>query len=67
MADIYYQVSGCSRQFGWQIISKSKRYYLHVLVTGFDIIFLSERMMMLGMHFIDANMPFKDVYIHAYP
>ena len=37
-----------------------------MLVTGFDIIFFwVARMMMLGMHFNDGEVPFKDVYIHA--
>ena len=43
------------------------RYYPgDVLVTGFDIIFFwVARMMMMGMYFMDGNVPFKDVYIHA--
>jgi valyl-tRNA synthetase len=43
-----------------------KRYYpTDVLVTGFDIIFFwVARMMMMGLHFMDA-VPFRDVYIHA--
>ena len=43
------------------------RYYPgDVLVTGFDIIFFwVARMMMMGMHFMDGEVPFKDVYIHA--
>ncbi len=43
------------------------RYYPgDVLVTGFDIIFFwVARMMMMGMHFMDGQVPFKDVYIHA--
>ena len=37
-----------------------------VLVTGFDIIFFwVARMMMMSMHFMDGEVPFKDVYIHA--
>ena len=44
-----------------------KRYYPgNVLVTGFDIIFFwVARMMMMGMHFMDGEIPFKDIYIHA--
>ena len=44
-----------------------KRYYPgDVLVTGFDIIFFwVARMMMMGMHFMDGEVPFKEVYIHA--
>ena len=44
-----------------------KRYYPgDVLVTGFDIIyFWVARMMMMGMHFMDGEIPFKDIYIHA--
>ncbi|MGH7100367.1 MAG: valine--tRNA ligase, partial [Stellaceae bacterium] len=42
------------------------RYYpTDVLVTGFDIIFFwVARMMMMGLHFMDA-VPFRTVYIHA--
>ena len=37
-----------------------------VLVTGFDIIFFwVARMMMMGLHFMDKEVPFKEVYIHA--
>ncbi|MGB2324274.1 MAG: valine--tRNA ligase [Candidatus Puniceispirillales bacterium] len=44
-----------------------KRYYPgDVLVTGFDIIFFwVARMMMMSMHFMDGEVPFRDVYIHA--
>ena len=36
------------------------------LVTGFDIIFFwVARMMMMSMHFMDSEVPFKEVYIHA--
>ena len=44
-----------------------KKYYpTNVLVTGFDIIFFwVARMMMMGMHFMDDEVPFKEVYIHA--
>ncbi|MBS9476142.1 valine--tRNA ligase [Ancylobacter radicis] len=43
------------------------RYYpTSVLITGFDIIFFwVARMMMMGLHFMDGEIPFKDVYIHA--
>ncbi|MEM1390381.1 MAG: valine--tRNA ligase, partial [Pseudomonadota bacterium] len=37
-----------------------------VLVTAFDIIFFwVARMMMMGLHFMKGEVPFKDVYIHA--
>ena len=44
-----------------------ERYYPgDVLVTGFDIIFFwVARMMMMGMHFMDGEVPFKTVYMHA--
>ena len=44
-----------------------KKYYPgSVLVTGFDIIFFwVARMMMLGMHFMNNEVPFKEIYIHA--
>jgi valyl-tRNA synthetase len=41
-------------------------YPTSVLVTGFDIIFFwVARMIMMGLHFRDGEVPFKDVYIHA--
>ena len=41
-------------------------YPTSVLVTGFDIIFFwVARMMMMGLHFRDGVVPFRDVYIHA--
>ena len=44
----------------------SKYYPTSVLVTGFDIIFFwVARMMMMGIHFMDKEVPFKEVYIHA--
>ncbi|UKV16488.1 valine--tRNA ligase [Thalassospiraceae bacterium SW-3-3] len=44
----------------------NKYYPGDVLVTGFDIIFFwVARMIMMGMHFMDGEVPFKDVYIHA--
>ena len=40
-------------------------YPTSTLVTGFDIIFFwVARMIMLGLHFMDA-VPFRDIYIHA--
>ena len=53
---------------GWpEDTSELNRYYPgDVLVTGFDIIFFwVARMMMMSMHFMDGEVPFKDVYIHA--
>ena len=43
-----------------------KYYPTSVLVTGFDIIFFwVARMMMMGIHFMDNEVPFKEIYIHA--
>ena len=44
-----------------------KRHYkTDVLVTGFDIIFFwVARMMMSGLHFMDDEVPFHTVYVHA--
>ncbi|MDA8716689.1 valine--tRNA ligase [Alphaproteobacteria bacterium] len=53
---------------GWpDDTAELKRYYPgDVLVTGFDIIFFwVARMMMMGMHFMDGQVPFREVYIHA--
>ncbi len=53
---------------GWPDNTKDlKKYYpTNVLVTGFDIIFFwVARMMMMGLHFMDDEVPFKEVYIHA--
>ncbi len=53
---------------GWpQSSIELKKYYPgDVLVTGFDIIFFwVARMMMMSMHFMNGEVPFKDVYIHA--
>ena len=53
---------------GWpESNAEVKRYYPgDVLVTGFDIIFFwVARMMMMSMHFMDGEVPFKEVYIHA--
>jgi len=44
----------------------NKYYPTNVLVTGFDIIFFwVARMMMMGIHFMDKEIPFKEIYIHA--
>jgi valyl-tRNA synthetase len=53
---------------GWpEQTSILKRHYkTDVLVTGFDIIFFwVARMMMMGLHFMDGEVPFETVYIHA--
>ncbi len=53
---------------GWpDETAELKRFYpTSVLITGFDIIFFwVARMMMMGLHFMDEEVPFKDVYIHA--
>ena len=53
---------------GWpHTTSELAKYYPgDVLVTGFDIIFFwVARMMMMSIHFMDGEVPFKDVYIHA--
>ena len=53
---------------GWpEKTNELKRYYPgNVLVTGFDIIFFwVARMMMMGMHFMNGQVPFREVYIHA--
>ena len=53
---------------GWPEQTKElARYYPgDVLVTGFDIIFFwVARMMMMSMHFMGGEVPFRDVYIHA--
>ena len=53
---------------GWpEKTADLKKYYpTDVLVTGFDIIFFwVARMMMMGIHFMDKEVPFKEVYIHA--
>ena len=53
---------------GWPKSSvELKKYYpSDVLVTGFDIIFFwVARMMMMSIHFMEGEVPFKDVYIHA--
>jgi len=57
---------------GWpedseEVKTMLEKYYPgDVLVTGFDIIFFwVARMMMMGMHFMDGEVPFKKVYMHA--
>ena len=41
-------------------------YPTNVLVTGFDIIFFwVARMIMMGMKFMDGEVPFKEIYIHG--
>ena len=53
---------------GWpEKTTELQRYYPgDVLVTGFDIIFFwVARMMMMGMYFMDNEVPFREVYIHA--
>ena len=53
---------------GWpeNTVDLKKYYPTNVLVTGFDIIFFwVARMMMMGIHFMDKEIPFKEVYIHA--
>lgn len=43
-----------------------KYYPTDALVTGFDIItFWVSRMMMMSLYFMDGEVPFKDVYVHA--
>ena len=53
---------------GWpQETERLKNFYpTQVLVTGFDIIFFwVARMIMMGMKFMDGQVPFKDIYIHG--
>ena len=53
---------------GWpQDTQELHRYYPgSVLVTGFDIIFFwVARMMMMSMYFMEGEVPFTDIYIHA--
>jgi len=41
-------------------------YPTSTLVTGFDIIFFwVARMVMFGLHFMDGDVPFRDVYMHG--
>ena len=53
---------------GWPEKTKllDKFYPTSVLVTGFDIIFFwVARMIMFGLHGMNGEVPFNDVYIHA--
>ncbi|QYJ00166.1 valine--tRNA ligase [Thalassovita mediterranea] len=53
---------------GWpENTNDLKTYYpTSVLITAHDIIFFwVARMMMMGIHFMDGEIPFHDVYIHA--
>jgi valyl-tRNA synthetase len=53
---------------GWpQNTAELEKFYpTSVLVTGFDIIFFwVARMVMMGMKFMDGEVPFKEVYVHA--
>jgi valyl-tRNA synthetase len=53
---------------GWpQQTAALKTFYpTSVLVTGFDIIFFwVARMIMMGMKFMDGQVPFREVYIHG--
>ena len=53
---------------GWpENTAELKKYYPgNVLVTGFDIIFFwVARMIMMGLHFMEGEVPFRDIYIHA--
>ncbi len=44
----------------------AKFYPTQVMETGFDIIFFwVARMIMMGMHFMDGQVPFETVYLHA--
>ncbi len=53
---------------GWPADDEAVKtfYPTAVLVTGFDIIFFwVARMIMMGMKFMDGQVPFKDIYIHG--
>ena len=53
---------------GWpEDTATLKRFYpTAVLVTGFDIIFFwVARMIMMGMKFMDGEVPFREVYVHG--
>ena len=53
---------------GWPEVTEDlKRFYpTATLVTGFDIIFFwVARMMMMGMHFMDGEVPFRRVVMHG--
>ncbi len=53
---------------GWPEQTEDLKYYYptSLLITGFDIIFFwVSRMIMMGLKFMDGEIPFNDVYIHA--
>ena len=53
---------------GWpENTERLKQFYpTSVLVTGFDIIFFwVARMIMMGLKFMDGEVPFKEIYIHG--
>ncbi|MBI3186761.1 MAG: valine--tRNA ligase, partial [Gammaproteobacteria bacterium] len=53
---------------GWpDNTARLKQFYpTSVLVTGFDIIFFwVARMIMMGMKFMDGEVPFREIYIHG--
>ncbi len=53
---------------GWPEKTKELEtfYPTSVLITSFDILFFwVARMMMFGLHFMEDEVPFKDVYLHA--
>ncbi|HEX5637238.1 MAG TPA: class I tRNA ligase family protein, partial [Gammaproteobacteria bacterium] len=53
---------------GWpeQTPELAQHYPTSVLVTGFDIIFFwVARMIMMGMKFMDGEVPFREIYIHG--
>jgi len=53
---------------GWPENTKELQtfYPTSVLITSFDILFFwVARMMMFGLHFMEDEVPFKDVYLHA--
>jgi len=53
---------------GWPKPTKDLAYFYptSILITGFDIIFFwVSRMIMMGLKFMDDEVPFRDVYIHA--
>ncbi len=53
---------------GWPENTKELQtfYPTSVLITSFDILFFwVARMVMFGLHFMEGEVPFKDVYLHA--
>ncbi len=53
---------------GWPEKTKELDFFYptSVLITSFDILFFwVARMMMFGLHFMEDEVPFKDVYLHA--